>query len=91
MNRVTKYTLIAIGLNVLAGLLLAAPFLFVKNEDWVMGWLVVMLLLHVLSLAIQFIVGIVLANREGKKDMGKGMLLAVGIILLIGFSVCTQM
>ena len=90
MNKVLKYMLIAIGLNIVSGLLLAAPFLFLKNQDWVVGWLVLSLLLGCLSLFVQFIVGIVFANRESKKDIGKGMLLSVGIILLVGLSVCTN-
>ncbi|MBD0376157.1 MAG: hypothetical protein ICV51_11060 [Flavisolibacter sp.] len=91
MNKVVKYMLIAIGINIAAGLLLAAPFLFLTNQDWVVGWLVLSLLLGCLSLFIQFIVGIVFAVRENKKDIGKGMLLSIGVILLIGLSVCSNL
>ncbi|MBD0279236.1 MAG: hypothetical protein ICV81_14945 [Flavisolibacter sp.] len=90
MNKVAKYMLIAIGLNIASGLLLAAPFLFLKNQDWVVGWLVLSLLLGCLSLFVQFIVGIVFAAGENKRDVGKGILLSVGVILLIGLSVCTN-
>jgi hypothetical protein len=90
MNNVAKYTLITIGLNILSVLVLTIPLMFLNNEVS-FGLLMVALFAIPVSLILQIVFGISYAVGKTKKDLGKGMLLGVGIILLIGLSVCGSM
>lgn len=87
MNKLVKKTLLAIGLNLLTLLLLALPLINNRNGD-ALGPFLVMLMLFGLALLVQLIVAIVLVSGEKRKETGKAMLLALGILLLIGLSVC---
>jgi uncharacterized membrane protein len=89
MNKVIIYALKSLGINFAAGVILFLP-LMVMNSTAAINWLLVLAVIGVLSLVIQLIIGIVYAAGE-KHELGKGMMLAVGIIFLIGFSVCGSM
>jgi len=43
------------------------------------------------SVVVQFIIAIAMLISDGKKQVGQGMLLGVGIFGLVGFSVCSVM
>jgi hypothetical protein len=87
VKSIFKLTLKYIGYNLLAGLLLSSPLIFLINgkDDFLFGWLFVMLAAGPLSLLVQLIIGIVWAAGSKKKEMGKALLLTVGLFLLIGF------
>lgn len=90
-NRVFKLALKSVGYNLLGALLLASPLLFLMDNknDGAIVWLLVLLVVGPLSLLTQLIIGIVWASGTRKKDLGKGMLLAVGLFLLIGLLTCS--
>jgi hypothetical protein len=90
-NRVYKLALKSVGYNLLGALLLASPLLFLKDNknDGAIVWLFVLLVVGPLSLLTQLIMGIVWASGTRKKELGKGMLLAVGLFLLIGLLTCS--
>jgi uncharacterized membrane protein len=91
MNKeVRKAFFKSIGLNILAGLILLAPLLFIKNDNSI-GWLLILIFLAVLSLFIQLIISVLYINTSDKKEVGQGMLLSVGVFLLIGVAVCGPM
>jgi hypothetical protein len=87
---VLKLALKYIGYNLLAGLLVALPLIFLKNSsnDGAITWLFAMLIIGLLSLLIQLIIAIVWAAGRTKKQMGKALLLAVGLFFLIGLFTC---
>lgn len=87
MNKLVKKTLIAIGLNLLLLFLFALPLINNRDGD-ALGPFLVMLMFFGLSLFVQLIVAIVFISGEKRKETGKAMLLALGILLLIGLSVC---
>ncbi|HRH60524.1 MAG TPA: hypothetical protein PL045_08135 [Chitinophagaceae bacterium] len=74
MNQLLKISLISFGLNVVSLLLLYIE----------VGFLIILL-----SLFVQFILGIVYALSSNKKKIGQGMLIGLGIFILVGFSICT--
>lgn len=74
--------------NLLLAVVLFTPLFFMGNGDGAIGWLVLIFAAAVLSLFVQLIIGIVFAAGTEKKELGKAMLLCVGIFLLIGLSVC---
>ena len=87
-----KYAIKSFAINILAGLVIFAPLLFLRG-DAMTSWLFVPLVVGPLSLFIQLIVGIAYAAsaNEKRRNMGKGMLLVVGLFFLIGLSVCGPM
>ncbi len=90
-NRVFKLALKSVGYNLLGALLLASPLLLLMDNknDGAIVWLFVLLVIGPLSLLTQLIIGIVWASGTRKKELGKGMLLAVGLFLLIGLLTCS--
>jgi hypothetical protein len=91
VKSVFKLTLKYIGYNLLAGLLLSSPLLLLMKgkDDFLFSWLFVMLAAGPLSIFIQLIIGIVWAAGNKKKEMGKALLLTVGLFLLIGLFTCS--
>jgi hypothetical protein len=90
MNKVIIYALKSLGINFAAAVVLFLP-LTVMGSDAAITWLLALAVIGVISLAIQLIVGIVYAAGETNHELGKGMILSVGIIFLIGLSVCGPM
>lgn len=88
MSPRTRLTLICFGLNLLAGAVLCTPFLFLQTGDAGIYWGMALLVFACLSLLVQMIIGIVFVTQPRRRLLGQSMLLAVGIILLIGLSVC---
>lgn len=43
------------------------------------------------SVVVQFVIAMAMLISNGKKQLGQGMLLGVGIFSLVGFSVCSMM
>jgi hypothetical protein len=60
--------------------------LFTGNDS--LGWLIYSFIFFIISLVIQLIVGLAYIVNKRKQELGQAMLLSVGIILLVGFSVC---
>jgi len=89
MNKNIKRSLLrSLGLNFLAGIVGVLPFIFLKEDAFIV-WGFMLFIIAILSLITQLIVGIVYVNRPEKKERGQGMLLSLGIILLIGIAICT--
>ncbi len=87
MKQLVKTSLIAILANlVFAGLFLIPFFVsgVAERGDYFFRWL----LLHSLALLIQFVVALILIIQGKRRILGQGMLIASGIIVLIGLSVC---
>lgn len=91
MSNRTRYTLIALGLNLLTGVLMLVPFLLFTDSDSAVTWAVCLLFFTGISVAVQIITGIIFAAGNKRKALGQSMLLAIGIILLVGLSVCGSM
>jgi hypothetical protein len=79
--------LITIAINAGAGTLICLPALAGKGDG---EWILSAFLIIGLGLLIQLIVGLVMLVGEESKQTGKGMILAVGIILLVGFAICSS-
>jgi hypothetical protein len=80
-----KNTLKCIGYNLLAGLVIASPLLFLQDShnDGILIWAFIMFVIGVLSLLVQLILGIAWASGNKKKNLGKGMLFSVLFFLLL--------
>lgn len=91
MHSQTRLMLICLGLNLLAGAVLCTPFLFLQSDDAGIYWGLALLVVAALSLLVQLIIGIVFVTQPRHRPFGQAMLLAIGIILLIGLSVCGSM
>lgn len=88
MNRLVKYTLIALGLNALSFLVFAIPLL--SNSGDPLASFLIAVALAAFSLIVQFIVSLVLLSNPRSRETGKAMLLTIGVILLVGLSVCSS-
>jgi len=88
MNEVVKTMLIAIVLNVVAGALIFLASVTAKPHDNLNATIGAFIIIGA-GLLIQLIVGLIMAGDAKWKKTGQGMLLAVGIILVIGFAVCS--
>jgi FtsH-binding integral membrane protein len=82
MNKVWKTTLITLALPTLLALLLFLPS---GNSEWQIGVLIFLLFYTLAAL----LAGIIVIAAAKNKEIGQGILLAGGIILVIGFSVCS--
>lgn len=82
MNKAFKYVLIILGIDVI-----------VITVCWLVGdmgnWITIMLITPVLFLSFQALLGIMFMADKDTRTLGNAMLLAVGIILLIGIPICT--
>jgi ABC-type transport system involved in multi-copper enzyme maturation permease subunit len=86
MNKVSRYALITFAANVvLFVILIGITAAFNDNLDVA---LTLLLMVPILALLGEIICGIAFTISETKRDLGKGMLIGVGITVLIGFSVC---
>ena len=89
MSKFTKYTLIAVGLNILSFIVLCIPVYLTPNtNDQALGAFILVFFIGALSILVQLIVALVFLFGK-RKESGKAMLLSIGIILLVGLSVCT--
>ena len=89
MSKFTKYILIALGLNLLLYIILCLPVYFTKNAGQdALGAFILAFFVGALALIVQLIVAIVFLFGK-RKESGKAMLLSIGIILLVGLSVCS--
>jgi hypothetical protein len=91
MKKIILYTLLFIGANVLLFLLLVfiGQNFMRSDRDYDFSALFFVLGFFVTSLAVELVVGGILASRT--RTIGKGLLLSAGIILLLGLSVCSGM
>lgn len=90
MNSFWKKFLKIFGLNFLAGFVLFLPVFFISNEnEAALGWMLIAFILAAILLFVQFVVAFTFILGEKKKELGQAMLLTVGVIVLIGFSVCS--
>jgi hypothetical protein len=87
-KKVKKVLLKSLGLNILAGGI-GMLILLVLPGDAKLTWGFLLLIIAAVSLVIQLITAIVYTNKAEKKEVGQGMLISVGIILLIGLAVCS--
>jgi hypothetical protein len=88
MSQFVKYTLIAIGLNLLSfGLFILPAFLTSSGHDRGTS-LVLAFFGAIVSLIVQLLVALIFLLDEKKKQIGQAMLLSVGLFLLVGFSFC---
>jgi FtsH-binding integral membrane protein len=82
MNKVWKTTLITLALPAVMSLLLLLPS---GNSEWQIGVLIFLLFYLLAAL----LAGIIVIAVGKNKEIGQGILMASGIILVIGFSVCS--
>jgi hypothetical protein len=87
-KKVKKVLLKSLGLNILAGGI-GMLILLVLPGDAKLTWGFLLLIIAAVSLLIQLITAIVYINNAEKKEIGQGMLISVGIILLIGVAACS--
>jgi heme/copper-type cytochrome/quinol oxidase subunit 4 len=90
MNKFVKYLLIILGLDVILAIL-AFSFValcFNRSSSGVLefGFYVILI-----CFVIQIITGLVFLANEEKRDIGKALLLSLGIIILIGYSICSSL
>ena len=85
MGSAFKYALICFSANLLAALLI---YLFFVNDSGFL--LIVLAFIWSISLLIQLIIAIayLAGTHEKNKNIGKGILLALGVIFVIGLSLC---
>jgi len=88
MNKFSKYTILAILLNVVFIILLVSPVYLGLTKD-ALSALIFAFAIAVISICIQFIVGLTFLQNEKRKPLGQAMLMAIGIMVLIGFSLCS--
>jgi 4-hydroxybenzoate polyprenyltransferase len=86
MNKFFQYLIISVVLNSIAIVLLFAIGAM-ANLD--LSWAILVLLLTGISLFVQFVVAFTFMIDEKKRTLGQAMFTSVGIILLIGFSICS--
>jgi hypothetical protein len=87
MKSVTKYALLIIGLNILAFMICLA-----LGEWYATGLetgLILIIIVPAALLFIQLVLGIIFTAGTKWKNLGKGMLIAIGIIFLAGLSLCS--
>ena len=91
MGSAFKYALISFVINIVVAALIYLPLIFFSRGGSAI--LLPLLLFWPLSLFIQLIVGLayLAGNSEKGKNIGKGMLLTVGVFFVIGLSVCGMM
>lgn len=86
MSTVTKYCLHVFSWNAILLFVLGCSF-FLYGDG--LTWLAVSFIIYIVSLFVQLLVGFGLLLNSEYREWGKAMLLVVGIIFLIGFSVCS--
>jgi hypothetical protein len=90
MGKFILYTIIVLALNVALLFILAwLGGLVINDNSYGLDTLVIVLVLFAGSLIIQLVGGSILIAKGEKKELGRAMLLSVGIILLTGFSICS--
>ena len=89
MSRFVKYLLIILVSNIALFTIFFIPAFTTSGQDS-LGPAIMAFLLIGLALLVQLIVGSVFLSQENKKEIGQAMLLSTGILLLIGFSVCSM-
>ncbi len=87
MNNVLRTTFVVVLVNILLAALWLIPLNYAKDEDG-LGWLIIGFIISGMAMFVQLIIGIVFAAGNHKKELGKGLLLATGICLVIGLSYC---
>jgi FtsH-binding integral membrane protein len=82
MNKVWKTTLITLALPTAMALILLLP---ISNSEWQISVLIFLLFYLLAAL----LAGLIVLAIGKNKEIGQGILMAAGIILVIGFSVCS--
>jgi hypothetical protein len=89
MNKFGKYVLRSLGLNFASFVILfIIVFSMSSSRGGGLEALIIGFFVGVFSLVIQLIVSLIFIIGE-KKELGKAMLLSIGIILLVGLSICS--
>jgi hypothetical protein len=88
-KKVVKTMLITVAINLAVGTLLVIPAITTGGSRDSLGWALTALFVIGGGLLIQLITGIALSAGKEKKQTGQGILLAVGVILVIGLAVCS--
>lgn len=89
MNSFWKKFLKSIGINILGAGVLCLPFVFISDQNQALGWLLIAFIIIAIALFIELITGLIFIVDTRQKELGQAILLTVGVILLIGFSVCS--
>ena len=87
MKNVTRYSIRILGINL--AVLIVLGFVATYFGDRNGGFVIMASIFYFVSIIVQMFVGLGLILNEEKRDWGKAMLISMGIILLIGFSVCS--
>lgn len=87
MNKFGKTLLTVLAANIGFAALFCLPMLSARGDNQIF-WLMLALIVVGLVLFIQLIIGIIFTTNSQRKEVGKAMLGGVGILLLIGLSIC---
>jgi hypothetical protein len=88
MKEIILYTLVLLLVN--AGLFIMFSFIVDKMDNRNIGDSIAYFLgFIIVSLVVQIIIALMLIATEKKVDVGKAMLLSVGVICLVGLSLCS--
>ncbi|HEY0676969.1 MAG TPA: hypothetical protein VGD17_01740 [Chitinophagaceae bacterium] len=85
MSKVTKYALLISGLNIVAFIIC---LILANNSNDLGAGLAYLLFIPGMLFLFQLIAGIVLVAGTRHKEIGKAMLITIGVTFLVGFSVC---
>jgi hypothetical protein len=90
MGKPLKYMLISLALNIVTIFLyITITNMTSRPHGDALAFLLYGFVFLALSLLLQTAVALSFLNKEKKRHIGQGMLLAVGIVALIGLSICT--
>ncbi|MEO7445712.1 MAG: hypothetical protein ABIT96_10085 [Ferruginibacter sp.] len=85
-NKLLKYFLIALAVDILAGIIAYILILLPGMESF--GIIYYLLFLIPFFLIVQLVTGFVLALKPATREKGQGILLPPALFLLIGFALC---
>lgn len=94
MGKILLYTVLFLVANI--GLVLLFSFIIPllmtdKDEGYGLDRAIAILVATFIAFMIELVVAVFLINTETRKDIGKAMLLSIGIIFLFGLSLCSGM
>jgi hypothetical protein len=87
MNQLVKYTLIVIAANLLFAALLLIPFFLSRGEEQA-AYFFLWFFVHGIAMVVQFVTALVFIINKTRTKLGQAVLIALGILLLVGLGVC---
>jgi ATP/ADP translocase len=86
MSKLTKYTLIITGLNLLSvAIFLIVMLVFGGGIDTLLGWTLMFLSFPIVSVITQLIIAVVYLSNKEKQTISHAIFLSLGILVFAGF------